>query len=318
MHSNIPTNGLRWGIKGSIENMGYLFLTVSLLAGATKGYCGKKTSGYVSGYKDAVLSNIIRMVFCVLIGFAITAVRYGPASVFTDVDVRGLLIAVLSGVTTAGFIVTWLISVKKGAYMMLDVFLMLGVIIPLLGSLALFDEAIKLTQWLGLGVLLIAAAIMCSYNNSIKEKLSLGAVVLLILCGTFNGLTDFSQKLFVEQKSQMSIEAFNFYTYGFTTLVLGIAYAVLKKRDKTQMAPADFRSIFLYIFVMAICLFANSYFKTIAAQYLPSTQLYPLSQGMSLVLSTVMAAVFFKEKINVKSILGISLAFVGLLIINLL
>ena len=37
--------------------MGYLFLAISLLAGAAKGYCGKMTSGYVQGYKDAMFAR---------------------------------------------------------------------------------------------------------------------------------------------------------------------------------------------------------------------------------------------------------------------
>ena len=37
--------------------MGYLFLMIALLAGATKGYCGKKTSGYTDNFGDAVLAK---------------------------------------------------------------------------------------------------------------------------------------------------------------------------------------------------------------------------------------------------------------------
>ena len=47
--------------------MGYLFLAISLLAGITKGYCGKKTSGYVNGYSGAMLANFVRMFFCIVI-----------------------------------------------------------------------------------------------------------------------------------------------------------------------------------------------------------------------------------------------------------
>jgi small multidrug resistance pump len=69
---------------------------------------------------------------------------------------------------------------------------------------------------------------------------------------------------------------------------------------------------------MAICLFVNSYFKTLAASSLSSVILYPLNQGMSLVLSSAMAAVVFKERLNLKAIIGIFAAFAGLLIINLM
>lgn len=60
----------------------------------------------------------------------------------------------------------------------------------------------------------------------------------------------------------------------------------------------------------------TSYFKTLAAGFLLSAQLYPLNQGATLILSTAMAAVFFGEKPNAKCIAGILCAFVGLIVMN--
>ena len=69
---------------------------------------------------------------------------------------------------------------------------------------------------------------------------------------------------------------------------------------------------------MAVCLFANSYFKSLAAQYLDAVKLYPLNQGSAVVLSLLMSPMLFKEKITAKCIIGIALSFVALLMINLL
>ena len=69
---------------------------------------------------------------------------------------------------------------------------------------------------------------------------------------------------------------------------------------------------------MSICLFANSYFKTKAAGFLDSAQLYPLNQGMALMLSSAMSAVLFHERLTVKCILGLVISFAGLIIINVL
>jgi uncharacterized membrane protein len=68
---------------------------------------------------------------------------------------------------------------------------------------------------------------------------------------------------------------------------------------------------------MSLALFANSYFKTVAAVYLDSAQLFLLNRGIALILSSLMAAIFFKEKMTIKSVLGIVLAFIGIVIINL-
>lgn len=298
--------------------MGYLFLSLALLAGSTKGYCGKKTSGFVREYKDAMFTNFVRMVLCILISFLLLALS-GRLSLLA-VDLNVVLITLLSGVTTSVFVVAWLLAVRRGAYMMLDVFLMLGVIVPLLLSEFLFDEKIRLNQWAGLLVLLVAVVIMCSYNNQIKEKMSLKSLGLLVLCGISNGLTDFSQKLYVKTVADSSAAVFNFYTYIFSALVLLVFYLGAKVTDKTGSSSETdvLRRVGGYVAVMSVCLFLNSYFKTMAAGILPSAILYPLSQGASLILSSFMSMLFFKEKLTAKCITGIALSFAGLLIINLL
>ncbi len=295
--------------------MGYIFLAIALLAGATKGYCGKMTSGYVNEYKDAMLANTIRMAICILIGFGMVIVQSGIEAL--KINSTALWISALSGVTSSIFVVSWLVSVKRGAYMMMDVFLMLGMIVPLIGGVFAFGESISLVQWGGLAILLIAVLIMCSYNNSVKGKMSLASVVLLIVCGVSSGLTDFSQKLFVENTKDISIATFNFYTYIFSAIVLGIFYMVFSVKNKGEGKPTDIKHIFGYILVMSVCLFANSYFQTKAAEFLSSAQLYPLSKGAGLILSSLMAAVLFKERLNIKCIVGMILSFVALLIINL-
>ena len=298
--------------------MGYLFLLLALLSGSVKGYCGKRTSGCVREYKDAMFTNFIRMIFCVVISLALICVQ-GDAGLL-KADIKVILITMLSGVTTSVFVVAWLISVRKGAYMMLDVFLMMGVIVPLLLSSAMFGETIHMNQWIGLAILFVAVLIMGSYNNSIKEKMSIGSVILLIICGAANGLTDFSQKLFTHIIDGGNAAVFNFYTYVFSAIVLLVVFGAIKIKDRSGAnSEIDvMRKVGIYVLIMSICLFVNSYFKTKAAAILPSAKLYPLNQGASLILSSFMSMIFFKEKLTVKCIIGIILSFIGLLVINLL
>jgi multidrug transporter EmrE-like cation transporter len=74
---------------------------------------------------------------------------------------------------------------------------------------------------------------------------------------------------------------------------------------------------FVYIGIMAAALTANSLFRTMAAFHLDSAILYPLEQGSALILSSLMASLFFGEKLNLKAILGIIIAFSALMIITL-
>ena len=160
--------------------MGYIYLCIALISGAIKGFCGKKTSSLTSTFYHSVLANLIRMSFCIIIGFAVVCSEGNFNLLLPDADV--LLIALISGISTAVFVVSWLVSVRRNAYMLMDVFLMLGVLVPLTLGQLLFNEAVRPVQWLGLGILFAATLIMCSYNNSIKTKLTFPAFSLLFLC----------------------------------------------------------------------------------------------------------------------------------------
>ena len=207
--------------------------------------------------------------------------------------------------------------------MMVEVFLLLGVVVPIALCRIFFAEEIGLWQMIGIAVLLVAVYIMTAYNSSVKGRLSIGSFLLLLLCGVSNGIADFSQKLFVKSRPEGSIAAFNFYTYVFAAVVLLVAYIVFRRVDVRSGAEirkpmSVIKPIWYFVVIMAVCLFANSFFKTQAALYLDAAQLYPLNQGSSVILSLLMSAIVFKEKINAKCIVGICLSFAALLMINLL
>ena len=152
--------------------------------------------------------------------------------------------------------------------------------------------------------------------------MSIGALLLLVLVGVSNGLADFSQKMFVKTSEGGSIAAFNMYTYVFASIVLLVTYFIFrsidKKADREVRAPLIIiKPIWIYVLIMAICLFANSFFKTKAALTIDAAKLYPLSQGGSVILALLMSSILLKEKVNAKCIVGICLAFVALLLINL-
>jgi len=201
--------------------------------------------------------------------------------------------------------------------MMLDVFLMLGTLIPMLFGCRLFGEPISLRQWLGFVLLLIAVFIMCSYNNSIKSKMTPSAFLLLVVCGGANGVSGFSQKLFVKSFSDVPILIFNLYTYVFAALTLLIVFLILPKNSAGGINISAFKHSIVYVIIMSAALIVNTCFNTIAAKYLDSARQYPLSQGLALVLSTLMASLFFGEKITKKAVFGIFLSFVALMTINL-
>ena len=301
--------------------IGYIFVALALAFGATKGYCGKRTSGCAAHASDAMAINSVRMLLCIFIGLFMVLIQGNAA--YLGITAEVLLITLLSGVGTAVFTVSWLMAVRKSAYMLLDVFVLAGVTIPMLLCLLLYGEPITLVQWIGIAILIIAGYIMCTYNKSINGKMTLSGFLLLILCALSNGITDFSQKLFVRSAPDIPISVFNLYTYAFSAAVLIVCCILFRLGEKSHAEGGERTSvvgtvkpILGYIVIMAICLFLNSYFKTAAAVHLTAVQLYPLNSGAALVIAMLMARFLFHEKLNLKAIIGAVLGFAALILIN--
>ena len=298
--------------------MAYLFLALVLLSGATKGYCGKKTSGYVQTVQDSFRQNLLRMSLCVVISALLLLIR-GNISALA-VTPAALLPALCGGVCTVGFVVFWQLTVRKNAYMMVDVFLTLGTIVTVLACRLFFDDAIRPIQWLFMAMLVVASFVMSSYNSSLNGKMSPTALLLLIACGLCNGLVDFSQKWFTHSFPTSDAASFSFYTYVFAALTLGVTLLITEHHETAEGSKKSAAlpgRVIAYIVVMAICLFANSYFKTLAGALMNPALLYPVCQGGALILSLIMCRIFFKEKITAKCLIGIALAGVAMICLNI-
>ena len=202
--------------------IGYLFLGIALLAGVTKGYCGKRISGKITTLADSALVNTVRMFLCIVIGLLLLLTQDGFSSI--AISRTTFFISMLSGVCSALFVISWLFAVKQSAYMMVEVFLLVGTVIPIALSFLFFDEKIRPIQGVGLVILFVAVYIMSTYNVSIKGKMTARAMIPLIIAGAANGFADFSQKMFSRVDSGDSVSAFNLYTYVFAAAVLLILY----------------------------------------------------------------------------------------------
>ena len=300
---------------------GYLLLAVSIAAGVVKGFLGKKTSAYAEKDSDAVFLNTVRILLCVLIG-AVLTVCGGNAAGFIRVSSGTLAVAAMCGVATSAFIVSWLLAVRTGAYMLVNVFLNLGLIVPLVLCEILYGDHVTLLQWGGVVMLLVAAYLMVGYNISLNGKMRARDFVLLFVCAFSSGMNEFLVgKAFVKLDNQDTNAIFNFYTYLFSFAVLLAVLVFFRVREKDASLRETARRVkpaFAMVALMALCLFLNTFFKTEAGRYLTSVELYPVSIGVSLIGATVVAAVFFHEKPNAKCLIGIVLNFAALLIINCL
>ena len=290
--------------------MGYLYLFISLITGATKGLFGKKVSTLVTGTRGAAATNLLRMALCTLISILLLVTGIEKVSLVPDGP--AIFIGIAAGVTLSAFTITWLLAVQKGAFVLISVAQMFGVVVTLICSTLVFGTQPTLLQYLGIALLMAAVLVMGSYSKKLKGSLTAIAIVLLILCGVSSGLYDFTLKLFTTY-SASSKSMLNLLTYLVSALILG-GMVLLPQKGETVAIP--WKKIVLPILLMSVCLFLNSYFKAFSTQYLPDAALYPIYQAGGLILSTLIGAVFFQERVTVRCVIGLVLAFAAILLLK--
>jgi len=285
-----------------------LYLVLAVISGTAKGFCGKKLSGHVNSISESAAANIIRMIICCVIGAAMAFVKH-ESFALTPAE---LAISVFSGISMAVFLISWLISAKSGAYMMINAVTTAAFIVNMVFGFFVFGESISIKQVFSVIFIIAAIAFLLRYSSDTKEKLKASDYVLLAVVFLSQGFTNVAQKMFTAWAPDGSKVIFNFYTFLITLAVLCIAMPFLAGKEKK--VKLDFKKCIPYIAVMAAMLFANSYFLTAATEVLPSVILFPLSSVLSLAAATVMAAAFFGEKITKTSAAGILCTVISVLL----
>lgn len=144
------------------------YLLLAVIAGTAKGFCGKKLSGYVNSISESAAANIIRMIICCVIGAAMAFVKR-KSFALTPAE---LAISVFSGISMAVFLISWLISAKSGAYMMINAVTTAAT--EVLPSVILFP----LSSVLSLAVATVMAAVF--FGEKITKTSAAGIVCTVI------------------------------------------------------------------------------------------------------------------------------------------
>ena len=329
--------------------MAYLYLILALAGGLIKGISGKSVSRDVRSLGDGFSVNIIRSAFCSVIGLGFALIQLllsGVGLSGFSISPSALLVCLVSSFCMALFSISWLYAYQSEAYVFLNVFTMLASILTGILGRMIYGDELKPTRIIGFAILLISVYILSLYNKKLTGKITRRGALTLLLGSLGVALSDFCQKIF-SKESFGEASVFTFYTYFlmlipqiFILLILcnskgtrNPALADKRHNSKGTRNPAltdkrckfkdainpvltDKRHILIF-FIMSAALYMNSLTKTLAAKDLPATQMYPTLQGANLIASAILASIFFGEKITKRSVLGIAVAIVAVLFMNI-
>ncbi len=278
----------------------YLLLGISL-AGSLTGSVVKKTLS--DRYRNGNFERFLFSAVTSAVAAAGLAVYSGSlrASGFT------ILLGAVFGLTTAIQSVFNMRAIETGPYSYTTVLGSLSMIIPALSGAVLWDEKISAVQIVG--IVLMAACFVLSANFKGDEKKATLRWLLYCLVSFFTtGAIGVMQKWHQNTGFKDELDAFLVIAFAVSFVFSIVTALVCRKRDgagaegKKLTAPVPLALMAVAGAGIALCNKLNLYLSGA----MDSAVFFPVFNGSILMLVTLVAVVFFKERLTGKQWIGMA------------
>lgn len=289
----------------------YLLLSLAALLLAAdfalnKLYQRRAGTSLAAGFRfNSLLGLFTALVFWVMGGFSI------HFSLYSLIMAGGITLLGIS-YTLVGFRI-----LKAESMALYTMFLMTGgMLVPYVWGLLFLKESFS---WLrAAGLLLILAAVVLS--NLSGKKNNLRMLPLCVAVFFLNGFVSVISKLHQIEETAVTVNATEFVMWsGICKFVLaGIAFLVFRGKEKNASITPEAnkkQSLRLIPLIIGSAIIGGlSYaLQLLGAAHLDATLLYPFMTGGSMVFSTLVGILLFRERPSKSVIFGVCLCFVGTL-----
>ncbi len=291
-----------------------LYISIIMLMRVLQSLFSKRASSTVPDGVKPYITYISVMEFMAA-GFALITLMINREFAFPAP--REIIIAACSGCFLAFNSLCGIKALKGGTMALSSVFSTSGMLIPCILGAAFFDEPMSPIQVLCIAALLASTVLLISSSKKIFNGFSPKMLFWLIGSMLSNGMVMFAQKLFGMTCENGNVSAFSMLTFLIPATALAVAIPFVGKADKTRANADQFpRVLVLYAAVLAFAVFIVQQFVTLLTPMLSSAVLFAFVNGGATIITTIVGATVYKEKITVKSALGVLIGIGALILIK--
>ena len=299
-----------------------VYLLLAKITAVAKIVALKICGNNATGARNSVKINLIRSLGCVIVSLVVWAF-----SSRVQMDGVGVWLSLLSGVSNALLLCTWILAAERTSLCVVELFSMLGAVaLPLLLAPLLYEgERVSALQWCGVALLFISVFFFTtstpkekSEEKTPKQKTT---YLLLILCSLANAGAVISQKLFMTY-AKGNVANFQLWTFAVVAFLFGCIFLTFsaKKNHKKNREAETMRfsvKVWIGIGVATVMLYASQFFSTKASAAFPSAIFYPLSYAVSMPLTFLSDVFIFHEKVTFRKLLALLFIACSILLIHL-
>lgn len=291
----------------------YIFLIIILLLRVPQNFSSKKTSGLVTNSQSYFLYGTYSYTLAGLIAFVM--LLFDGMSGFS---LPAVGISALSAVSLAVSLFCSIEALKSGVMVLAAMAGSAGLLLPCIAGIFMFNEPMKPMQFIGIALLIFSGWLLIGYSKEQTGSFTPRTLLLLIGSMLSNGSVMLAQKMFSKYLPDTSVSIFSFLTFGLIGIgmFIGLVPSLLSQSGRAKIAAVP-KPVFLYGTISSIILLAINQLATLAGRNVPSAIMFPINDGGATIITAITAAIFFKEKLTVRSVCGLILGIGSLIVINL-
>lgn len=289
-----------------------IYLGIMLLMKFIQSICSKKTSNALEGKQSYMHYGAFQYLVSGALAFVL--ILFSGSGIKTDL--LTLVISFISALSLLLCTFCSLAAMKSGTLTLTTLFGSAGLLVPCIAGIFMFRETMSVMQYVGILMFLVSAYLLIGASRQVYTNFSFKTVLLLLGSLLGNGVTMLAQKMFAYYVPDGDVSSFSFLSFGSLGIVLLAAFFISSavEHEKPQPLP---KKLMLYGVALAGALFVLNQLSTLAADMIPSVILFTVVNGGGTVITAVVAAVFFNERLTVKSSTGILIGLAALLAINI-
>lgn len=292
--------------------MASLYITVILLCRVVQALFFKRSSLEIKNIPMLVKYTSFRNTISTALSIIVLLICFNGFKC----DILTFTFAFMSGISLFVCSAFGIYSVKFGTVSLNSMFSTAGMLIPILAGLFFFNQPISPMQWAGLVLFFAAVYLLIQSSKKIYNGFSLKAFFLLMGSLVFNGTTMLSQQLFTRYVPNGDVSVFSLISFSVPAVLGFLVFSFMPKKYKENNETKISKSLILCAFALAGAVFVINQLATLSTALVPPVILFTLINGGETIISTIVAAVVYKEKLSVKSVIGVLLGITSFIIIK--
>lgn len=292
--------------------MGTIYISIIMLCRVAQHLCNKGTSNCVTNKEVFLKYGAYRQIFSAILGVLLIVV----AGNGFRCDLPTIIISTFSGLSLIISMACSISFLKVGTVALSSLFGTAGLLVPCVAGIFLFDEPMSVGQWLGVGLFFVAAYFLIGSSQRVYCKLSVKSFLILLSTMLSNGMTMLAQQMFTAYVPDGDVSVFSFLSFGIVGVILLIVSIITEKgNEKTEKSKLSPKLIGMGA-VLSVAVFIINQLATLATAFVPPVILFTFINGGSTIIGTIVAAICFKEKLTGRSVTGVLLGVLSLIIIK--